>query len=244
MFAATSVKVVHDWVDYAAAAGGLAGAVGAGAAVVALLLAKSSADAAKKTLTIMQAEAQAAKDERERRANPQLELKVRSVGTSNSGPPTTVLLDFGFFNQGSRATVDLACNVLIPEPLIVVSCDSRGLDANVGRVYSAAETMGRFEGVSVWVYDVHPSLPETGITRQRHLRLERPQPGTYALEAWLVERDIPGGRRYLTWRLNVPATGGEADVHPVAPNPDSGLSDELGGYEFMSPPSSGSELDP
>jgi hypothetical protein len=91
----------HDWLDYLAALAGVAGLVGAVVAIVALIFAKRSAgdasrsaeaaekslQAAGESLSIMREEAEAAREARQRRADPVVEVTHAQPRNSSDTQP-------------------------------------------------------------------------------------------------------------------------------------------------------------
>jgi hypothetical protein len=148
------VSTHRDWLDYAAAAGGVAGVVGALVAIAALVLAKKSADdasisakAAEKSLAIMSDEAQAARRLREQRADPVIELHAKNIEPSvriagEAVEATDIVLTLGFRNEGDRTAEYLTINFLIPDSLTWEPCDQFGNPAKEGQIAWTSELLG------------------------------------------------------------------------------------------------------
>lgn len=228
MLAAISVEVAHDWVDYLAAAGGLAGVVGAGAAIVALVFAKQSAAdargsaaAARESLCIMRREAQVAKEERERLADVDITVEARARETSDSGPTRCVILDLSIANNGTRVADVFVCNFTVPDTLLVRIAYSDGRDApadrepEYGRMVGASESGGLYSDCSIWLFKRGPIMTKGVIVRS--LRIDRPAPGAYELEALIQQQDLPENHRYRYWTLTVPEAGEGVAVTPTEP---------------------------
>jgi len=249
VLAAISVEVAHDWVDYLAAAGGLAGVVGAGAAIVALVFAKGSAAdardsaaaaresldimrqsaadardsaaAARESLDIMRQEAQVAKEERERLADVDITVEARARETSDSGPPRCVILDLSIANNGTRVADVFVCNFTVPDALLVRIAYSDGRDApadkepEYGRMVGASESGDLYSDCNIWLFKRGPIMIKGVIVRS--LRIDRPPPGAYELEALIQQQDLPESYRNRYWTLTVPETGEGVTVTPTEP---------------------------
>jgi len=214
----------HDALDYLAALGGVVGAL---AAIVALIVAVCSAKAASRSATssekslkltgasleIMRQEAQAARAERERHADVDFDLNVRVFETSVDSPPGYVMLDVGVSNDGTRSADSVLCNFYIPRQLSVRPSGPDGSGSGTGRLISADQTFGKHEGDGFWAAYYGPI--GVGTITVRHLRLDRPPPGTYRLEGALYHDDLANNERDRAWQIVVPAEGDEVTLEPV-----------------------------
>jgi hypothetical protein len=223
--AASQVEVVHDWVDYLAAAGGF---VGAGAAITALVFAKrsagdatrsataaeQSAKAAGESLAFQRQDAEEARRQRELRADPDVELSARAMDASSERPPGRVILDLAITNEdGTRPAKRLLCNVFVEESLAINPCDGDGIDGDKGRIITSSQTLGRYSDTRVWVDRI--DRVERNITTLRHLRVDEPASGTYWILARLFHEDLQEGSREREWELFVPPLGEELTVKAV-----------------------------
>jgi hypothetical protein len=216
----------HDGLDYLAALGGILGAL---AAIVALIVAVRSAKAASRSATasekslevadeslgIMRQEAQAAREERERHADVDFDLNVRVFETSADSPPGYVMLDVGVSNDGTRAADSVLCNFYIPKQLSVRSSGPDGSGSGTGRLVSADQTFGKHKGDGFWADQYGPI--GVGTITVRHLRLDRPPPGTYRLEASLYHDHLTNNERDRAWLIVIPADGGNVTLETVDP---------------------------
>jgi hypothetical protein len=228
MVAATSVEVVHDWVDYAAAAGGLAGVVGAGAAIVALVFASRSADDAIRSaeaavrsanaseksleladasLAILRREAEEAQKLRELRANLDVDLHVRAMGTSSDGPPGYIVLNLGITNKdGTRLADDVHVNLFVPLSFDIRSCTGDGVGvSDKGGVVEAAHAPELYSDFNIWTDKIDSVT--VNVTILRYIRVDRPPPGRSLITARLFHGDLPGGQSNREWWIDVPAKG-------------------------------------
>jgi hypothetical protein len=213
----------QDFVENVAAVGSV---IAAAVAIVALLVAiqsalssSKSASAATESLTILRAEAKAAAEIRDRRAAPVLNVTAESRGTSPDGPPALVILRLGFHNEGTRAAALVNVNFLIPEPLIVVTCDRDGAPTDdAGKIEWTGEVLGDVPpalntGSSYWDGRVDNLSARGALYKLQHLCIRKPRSGTFLLKGVLIQEDIPpDGWRADYWRLTIPANGSTDDV--------------------------------
>jgi hypothetical protein len=213
----------HDWLDYFAALGGLIGGL---AAITALAFAvrsardasrsagaaERSADAAEESLNIMRQEAQAAREERERRADPDVALHIRPLNISAHKPPGAIILTLEFTNKGTRPAKRLPVNFLMPDSLIFVTCQPDGSPETVGQIMQTPEVLGDHRGARKWDYDMGPV--EVDVDRVQTFRINNPTAGTYLLRASLMHEDLTQSRTQR-WRLDIPDAGGGVALTPL-----------------------------
>jgi hypothetical protein len=222
---ATPVEVLgahHSALDYFAALGGLVGAL---AGIVAVVLAVRSAhdagrsadaaekslEAADESLNIMRAEAQAAKDERERRADPDVALYLHHPNVSDN-ESKAIFLIIEFTNNGARPAERLLVNFLMPDSLMFATCHPDGSPETVGQIMLTPEVLGDHEGARKWDYDMGPV--EVDGSRAQAFRIESPLAGTYLLRASLMHEDLTQSRTQR-WRLDIPEAAGSVVLTPL-----------------------------
>lgn len=207
----------HDWLDYAAALGGLVGAL---AGIVALLFAvrsardaSSSAESARESLAIMRQEAQAARDERSKRAILDVRPRApRTIGTSDNAPPRQVILTLLFRNDGTRQADRVLLNVSVPKSLDIQPCTAEGENEGHDRIEPGHQDRGNPDD-KVWMHDLG-TMDEPRVL-VRHLRIDRPAAGRYRLRTTLIHKDIPTGKLSHHWLLIIPATGGDVRLEQI-----------------------------
>lgn len=218
----------HDWLDYVAALGGLAGGI---AGVAALIFAsrsaedaKRSATAAEKTaeiaetsLTIMREEADVAREMRSRKADPVLILSAEVRGTTPDAPPTLVILRLAFRNEGDRVADQLMVNFLLPDVFNFIACDQDGNPTpDEGNIATTSEQLGDHIGAKYWWDEVGPLLARS-VNKLQHLLINRPPPGEHVLKGVLMNEDLPGNERSWRWQLSVPQTGQHVTLTELQP---------------------------
>jgi hypothetical protein len=223
------IDIHYTWVEYAAVVGGVAGAL---VAIVALIFANVSKNAANASLEIMRKEAAAAQEERERKSELSLTLHVRAFERDAPSPPAYVILDIGVENNGRRPAERVLCNVFIPDGLHVRPCDADGNDAEFGTIFSAETTYGEHGGGGMWSDVIGPVGPKT-IT-VRNLRCS-PSPGTLLLEGALFHEDLDNGELDRAWLVQIPEMGTQVAIEPTEPKPDE--TDTPAAY-YAQPPES------
>jgi hypothetical protein len=206
--AAVEVSVHHDWLDYLAALGGLAGGLAGLVALVFAGLSKRdagrSAAAAEAALAIMQ-----------RRAHPSVEIAVRAFGTSDTAPPAQVVLTLGFSNDGTRVAERVVVNVLVPDTLsLEPSADEYGNSlARKGLIsMSPNEVMGAHTGAIYWADIVGPI--DVGVHTPVYLRIQKPPAGDHALVVKLIHEDLPAELEVCRV-LHIPESGGDVTLREV-----------------------------
>jgi hypothetical protein len=224
----TLVEVVstrHDWVDYAAAAGGLAGVVGAVAAITALIFAKHSEDAARRSakaseeslasaneaLAIMRKESRVAEEMRTRRADPSLTLEAQSAGLTPGATFEDVYLHADFSNTGTRRAEHLIGSIAVAEGLKFFVCDDDGERVSEGKIRANFDTLDG-EDVKYWVHEFDILV---SVGKLHYLRLIAPPAGSHTIRTWLAHEDIPGGNRVEHWRLQIGNIGQEPTIEQI-----------------------------
>lgn len=220
----------HGVLDYLAL---LTGLVGALAGIVAVIFAIRSAKdasrsaraaeeslaAASESLAIMRAEAKAAKDERDRRADPDITLTPGAViRPSTVAPPGQVIMRLAFTNAGNRAADRMVINFVVPDSLSLTACNEQGIPMKVGTIMWSSETLGDHKGVNYWAYTTGPIDPSINILQ--YLLFDSPLPGRYMLKAVLTHGDLPDGQRTYYWLLNIPSSGPDVTVELSEPADD------------------------
>jgi hypothetical protein len=220
---AVSVEVVsthHDWLDYVAALGGLAGGI---AGVVALIFAaRSAGDASRsatasvqsagiaaESLTILRQEAQAAQEQRSRRA--ELVPSMRVVSTERGGGHARVVLELRVDNVGTRAASRLSISVGMPPSLRFVPSKPDGSPEDDGQTYVGSWGPTGETVVRRWDHDLGPLNP--GAAVGQILVIDHATPGQYAIGVGMIHEDRHGTIEHV-WELIVPASG-NARLLPV-----------------------------
>jgi hypothetical protein len=225
------VTTHHDFLDYLAA---YSGAVGGAAAVVALIFAglskrdaARSAEAAKATqeladeqVRIMRDEAAAAKAERDRRGAPEIYLGAEAFEFTDDSPPRFVVLTAGFSNDnGTRAIDRLVVNLRAPAVLELRACSDRwGNGSGNGQIHDLPSVvLGDKPGALFWTDAFGPIA--RFVHEVRFLKIGAPRPGSYRIEAELVNEDLPGGHSQHVWQLDIPDRGGWVALEPILIQP-------------------------
>lgn len=225
---ALTVSVRHDWLDYLAAFGGFVGGI---TALIALFLAwqsKGAADRSAKAaeatqrladeqVAIMRREAAATQAERSLRAAPEIQLSARAMLTSPNEPPDWIILTVGLSNANGTRPVDrLTVNLLVPEVIAIEPSDEDGVPrlGAGGVMKSPDHQLGGHRGAVYWYEkDIGP------IGRREHVvrfvRLTRPRPGSYEIQAELMNDDLPDGHSFHAWTLEVPTSGDRVELRPI-----------------------------